>query len=51
MHDIASFEVAGAAKAILSRSLSPIDLTEHMLEPFDEEMVLKVGHAFESDTD
>lgn len=30
--DIAGLDVTGAAKAILSRSLSPIDLTEHMLE-------------------
>ncbi|MET4220794.1 Asp-tRNA(Asn)/Glu-tRNA(Gln) amidotransferase A subunit family amidase [Bradyrhizobium sp. LB7.2] len=30
--DIGCLDVTGAAKAILSRSLSPIDLTEHMLE-------------------
>ncbi|MDN4985605.1 amidase [Bradyrhizobium sp. WYCCWR 13022] len=29
--DIVGLDVMGAAKAILSRSLSPIDLTEHML--------------------
>jgi aspartyl-tRNA(Asn)/glutamyl-tRNA(Gln) amidotransferase subunit A len=32
MDDIASLDVAGAANAILSKSLSPIDLTEQMLE-------------------
>jgi aspartyl-tRNA(Asn)/glutamyl-tRNA(Gln) amidotransferase subunit A len=32
MDDIVSLDVAGAANAILSKSLSPIDLTEQMLE-------------------
>lgn len=32
MADLLTLDVAGAAKAILSRSLSPVDLTEHMLE-------------------
>ncbi|VIO72791.1 Glutamyl-tRNA(Gln) amidotransferase subunit A [Bradyrhizobium ivorense] len=32
MGDLLTLDVTGAAKAILSGSLSPIDLTEHMLE-------------------